>query len=316
MNNLTEVAAVVRTLTEFFSAYDLKAADKTLKGIKVNGELDLPEFKAELLAQPTVSGMVNRFRLNPFDMENVFDLEDVLRKAIEQHPVFAGDNGEAVAGADECIAAANPLLMDASDDESSVNSPGHMPDLQQNQIITEPAVKPSRGNNNLQMLMCYLQWANHLCYQACAELPEHELSLKRPMLFDNILNLLNHVYIMQLVWQAHLLGNKHDMTSRRPADALDFNLLRSKQVELDRWYVNYTDEISAAQQTEYVDFEFIGGGAGSMTRAEILQHVANHATYHRGHIEGVFYQLGVEPPTTDLPVFLRLCADEFIVGAE
>ena len=39
----------------------------------------------------------------------------------------------------------------------------------------------------------------------------------------------------------------------------------------------------------------------------MLQHVVTHATYHRGHICGAFYQLGVESPTTDLPVFLRLC---------
>ena len=34
--------------------------------------------------------------------------------------------------------------------------------------------------------------------------------------------------------------------------------------------------------------------------------VVNHASYHRGHIEGVLYQMSVEPPTTDLPVFLRV----------
>lgn len=32
----------------------------------------------------------------------------------------------------------------------------------------------------------------------------------------------------------------------------------------------------------------------------------NHATYHRGHIEGVMYQLSIEPPATDIPVFIKL----------
>ncbi|MEM7260053.1 MAG: DinB family protein [Pseudomonadota bacterium] len=42
-----------------------------------------------------------------------------------------------------------------------------------------------------------------------------------------------------------------------------------------------------------------------MSRSEILHHIVNHASYHRGHIEGVLYQLCIEPPTTDLPVFLQ-----------
>ena len=42
-----------------------------------------------------------------------------------------------------------------------------------------------------------------------------------------------------------------------------------------------------------------------MTRAEILLHVVNHSSYHRGHVGDMLYQSGIEPPTTDLPVYLR-----------
>ena len=52
-------------------------------------------------------------------------------------------------------------------------------------------------------------------------------------------------------------------------------------------------------------YSFIGGGEGCMRRGEILHHVVIYATYHRGHIEGALYQMGVESGTTDLPVFLR-----------
>ena len=43
-----------------------------------------------------------------------------------------------------------------------------------------------------------------------------------------------------------------------------------------------------------------------MTRRDILLHVANHGTYHRGNVASMMYQAGVAPPTTDLPVFLKL----------
>ena len=292
MINFTEVAPVVRALTEFFAEYDLQEAEKTLAVITVCDQLTLPDFKNELLEQPAVDRMVQRFRVNPFDMENVFDLEDELRKATERHRLFAPEGADVESTAVE--------FVDTADGGASAQA----------QLLPEiDFIQPERGRNNLQTLMRYLQWANQVFYQSCTELPVDELSAKRPMLFDSMLNLLNHVYAMQLVWQAHLLDKPHGFTSRRPleTDVLDFVTLRSQQAELDAWYVYYAGGLSVAQQAESVSFEFIDGGAGVMTRAEILQHVVNHASYHRGHIEGVFYQLEVEPPTTDMPVFLRLC---------
>jgi len=36
-----------------------------------------------------------------------------------------------------------------------------------------------------------------------------------------------------------------------------------------------------------------------------MQHVANHATLHRGQVVGMMRQLGIAPPSTDLFFFLR-----------
>jgi uncharacterized damage-inducible protein DinB len=47
-----------------------------------------------------------------------------------------------------------------------------------------------------------------------------------------------------------------------------------------------------------------------MTRRDILLHVANHGTYHRGNVAAMMYQAGVAPPTTDLPVFLKRLSRE------
>jgi uncharacterized damage-inducible protein DinB len=41
-----------------------------------------------------------------------------------------------------------------------------------------------------------------------------------------------------------------------------------------------------------------------MTRGEILLHIVNHATYHRGWVSDLFFQVPAKPPTTDWNVFL------------
>jgi len=42
-----------------------------------------------------------------------------------------------------------------------------------------------------------------------------------------------------------------------------------------------------------------------MTREEILRHVVNHSTYHRGFVGDMLYQVPASSPANDLPVFLR-----------
>jgi uncharacterized damage-inducible protein DinB len=164
---------------------------------------------------------------------------------------------------------------------------------------------------HLRMLSRYSAWANARLYEALAELPAHELTKPHPIVFGSILRTLNHVYVMDLVWRAHLQGTSHGFTTRNPGECPPFAELRVAQNQIDQWYIDYSDEIQASTCGETVDFSFIGGGSGSMSRGDILLHVINHTTYHRGHIGCMIYQVSAEPPTTDLPVFLRERSKEY-----
>jgi uncharacterized damage-inducible protein DinB len=155
------------------------------------------------------------------------------------------------------------------------------------------------------MLMRYKAWANDLLFQTISELPEDELVAPRPIIFGSILRTLNHVYAMDIVWKAHLESRPHEYATRNPETSPPFAELRDAQKDMDAWYVSYARGLDASACEEIVDFTFIGGGSGSMSRGDILLHVVNHATYHRGHVVGMLYQIPVPVPTTDLPVFLR-----------
>jgi uncharacterized damage-inducible protein DinB len=158
---------------------------------------------------------------------------------------------------------------------------------------------------NIRMLSRYTAWANDRLYEALADLPGQELTKPHPIVFGDILRTLNHVYAMDLVWRANLLGTPHAFTTRSPEECPPFAELRVAQKDIDEWYIRYSDEMQESTCAEIVNFSFIGGGKGSMSRSEIVLHVVNHTTYHRGHIGSMIYQVPAEPPTTDLPVFLR-----------
>ena len=161
--------------------------------------------------------------------------------------------------------------------------------------------------NYLQTLMRYKQWANELLYEAAKELSEEELTAQRPIVFGSIIRTLNHTFAMDLVWQASLQGRSHGFTTRNPDDCPRLDKLLIDQRKLDEWYVTYADTLSKSDEDEVVNFTFIGGGEGSMSRRDMLLHVVNHGTYHRGNVTGMMYECSLEPPTTDYPVFLKHC---------
>ena len=155
------------------------------------------------------------------------------------------------------------------------------------------------------MLTRYNQWANRLIFDAVAALPDGEATRERASLFKNIVHTLNHNYVIDRIWQAHLEGRAHGYTARNTPDHPPLAELWTKQREIDDWYIAWSDRLTDRTLGEPVSFTLIGGNTGVMTRGQILLHIINHTTYHRGFVADLFYQVPARPPTTDLPVYLR-----------
>ncbi len=150
----------------------------------------------------------------------------------------------------------------------------------------------------------YKAWANQQFFEALLQLPEQELIAERSIIFGNILRTCHHVFAMDCVWKAHLLGEQHGFKSRNPDHCPPLVELISSQRQIDNWFISYANELTPATSQQVVHFEFIDGGNGAMSREAIMLHLVNHATYHRGHIASMMYDCSVKPPTTDLTVYL------------
>jgi uncharacterized damage-inducible protein DinB len=155
------------------------------------------------------------------------------------------------------------------------------------------------------MLARYNAWANKLIFDAVAALPAGEAAKPRQTLFKNMVHTLNHNYVIDLIFQAHLESRPHGYGARNTPDHPPLAELWRDQQELDAWYVAWSDRVAPAQLDELVSFTFIGGGEGRMTRLQILTHLVVHTSYHRGFVADLFYQVPARPPTTDLTVYLR-----------
>jgi uncharacterized damage-inducible protein DinB len=155
------------------------------------------------------------------------------------------------------------------------------------------------------MLTRYNHWANKLIFDAVARLPEGEATRERKSIFKNMVHTLNHNYVIDLIWQAHLEGREHGFSARNTPGHPPLAELWGRQKAIDDWYIAWSDGLSAEALGEKVHFTLVGGNKGVMTRGAILLHVVNHTTYHRGFVGDLICQVPAHPPTTDLPVYLR-----------
>ena len=159
--------------------------------------------------------------------------------------------------------------------------------------------------NDARTLTRYNAWANELIFAAVAALPEGEAVKPRRSVFRNMVHTLNHNYVIDRIFRAHLEGRGHGYTARNTPDHPPLAELWLAQQELDKWYVDSFDAMDDTRLNQTVSFTFVGGGEGAMTRGEMLQHLVNHTSYHRGFVAQMIYDVPARPPTTDLTVFLR-----------
>jgi len=143
-------------------------------------------------------------------------------------------------------------------------------------------------------LFKYKTWANAILCGEFAKLnPEDHPSEQR-----EAIRLLNHIYVVDRIFAAHLSGEKHRYTGTNTPETPSFEELCAALTESDRWYIGYVGAISPDLLPQMLPFTFTDGAAGCMSREEMLVHVATHGDYHRGALGRLLPPLAV-PPLTD-----------------
>jgi uncharacterized damage-inducible protein DinB len=155
------------------------------------------------------------------------------------------------------------------------------------------------------MLAGYKCWANQRLFDSLAALPPGEVSKERVSVFKNMIGTLNHIYVVDCIWQAHLEGRRHGFETSHGLLHPELAELCIAQKEIDHWYCSWSAEQTEVSLDKPLRFTFVSGESGTMSAGAMLMHVVNHATYHRGWVIQMYFDIPAMPPMTDLPIFLR-----------
>jgi uncharacterized damage-inducible protein DinB len=151
----------------------------------------------------------------------------------------------------------------------------------------------------LQSLFGYKAWANVELFGVLATVTSEADKLAT-------LRTMNHIYVADRIFRAHLLGEEHGYQATNTKDTPSLAALREAVAATDAWYVHHVASLTMERLEERLHFQFTDGDKGAMTREEMLMHVITHGAYHRGNVGQILKNLAIAPPRDLLTKFLHI----------
>ncbi len=149
----------------------------------------------------------------------------------------------------------------------------------------------------------YNNWASRRMLDAAAGLTTDELTRDFGSSEKSVLGTLLHVYGADVAWIERVHGTS---LTARPyhADATLATLKSAWPPVWDRWkdYASALTQEAAEAGIAYSSFK---GDAFRSPVWQIILHVVNHGTHHRGQASGFIRALGKTPPVLDLMYYYR-----------
>jgi uncharacterized damage-inducible protein DinB len=152
----------------------------------------------------------------------------------------------------------------------------------------------------------YNHWANLRIYGAALAIPEEQYRRSTGVFFGSLHGTLNHLLLTDRVWLKRLTGTGEHPTRLNAIIHDDRrDLLRSRIAE-DARLIDLVRTYGEADLGKVLAYQNMAGKPHSQPLQDILLHLFNHQTHHRGHAHACCSMLtGTEPPSLDLLAFQR-----------
>lgn len=125
-----------------------------------------------------------------------------------------------------------------------------------------------------------------------------------------VLRQLDHINAVDQIFKAHLAGATHGLASTMIDPEPDLAELSDRILDVDAWLVTHAAAATAEALAQSIQFRFTDGSNGTMSRLEMLAHVAIHASYHRGSVWALLRQSSSTPSSLTLAGWLHALAPE------
>lgn len=156
----------------------------------------------------------------------------------------------------------------------------------------------------LQEYAAYNIWATKLLTDRISRLSEEEINREISSSFPSLYKTLQHIWFAEEVWWERLKLNETIMP-KSTGFAGSFSEMADILAKQSQQWKDWLDGATENQVTHV--FAFVRNKEQiKMPVYQMLQHLFNHATYHRGQLVTMLNQLGADKiPSTDFSTFSR-----------
>jgi uncharacterized damage-inducible protein DinB len=162
-------------------------------------------------------------------------------------------------------------------------------------------------HQDFKTLLDYHYWARDRVLDALKPLSQEQLTRDLGNSFRSIRDTVAHIYFAEWAW--HERWNGRSPKAPLPLETYsDIASLRAAWSDLESNVRGVLDRFSqqAGGLKQVLEYKTLAGDPGASVFWHMLQHVVNHASYHRGQLTTMLRQLGATPPKSmDLIAFYR-----------
>lgn len=154
----------------------------------------------------------------------------------------------------------------------------------------------------------YHRWANNRIFNHLKDLPDDIYNKEIESVFSSVSEVIVHIYRTDGMWLSVMSGDPFEETMTvinrlKEKDAgQDLDGMQKLYAELSDQYaafLNEQDDLDAPISIEHPKY-----GELKTSVAELVKHVVNHGTYHRGNVTAMLRQQGHAGVPTDYIFYL------------
>jgi uncharacterized damage-inducible protein DinB len=157
----------------------------------------------------------------------------------------------------------------------------------------------------IRILLEYNYWARDRALASAEQLSVEQVSRGMGSSFASVLDTLVHIYFAEWIWYRRWQG---ESPSARPGTSqlVSVAALRDAWLPLEHQIRSFVDGLGPAGLSRIIDYKTMNGQPAMSPYWQMIVHVVNHGTYHRGQVATLLRQLGAAPAqSTDMIQFFR-----------
>ena len=120
-----------------------------------------------------------------------------------------------------------------------------------------------------------------------------------------IVQQVNHIVIVEELFKARLVGSPVPHQNTNSYIVPKLGELKGRLNESNKWYQRYISDLDDETKLAVLPFTFADGKSGSMSVEEMLFHIVNHSSYHRGSIAHALDLADVSHPADGYGIYVH-----------